>query len=807
MKKNQVSIFRKKILPALVSLLFSPMVIAAPTGGTFVVGGGAGAGIVLGADTVVTAGTGTNNSVINWGSFNVGGAESVTFQHGGAAHAFINIDQQGSASRIEGLIHGVGSNTSVFVVNPNGVQLSGATINVTGGFKAVAGSISAMPSATGPAGLVTFTGSINNVEVSDGSNVNALGNAEFRGQRVDIAGSQLSISGDLTVSSSETVVTGSQINAGQYFDYSGASSSITESNVDVNDQFYVANLGDVTVVSSNLTTETGHIRLDGYGSVHVLGGSTLESRREAGDDYYDVGIQLSSGGNVVMHDALLKAKAPISLYGGIVDVAGDSSFVSAGSDVLIEGMEGVRIGNASINAGSNIDIRIGQYEVAVQSDITFHGRQEFVAGGDVYIYNASGGNITQEFDLENPEHLGISAGYIDINNESGDISLKRGKIVANENVFIYGRNVTLENSYVESFDAEEGIYLNANDVIYQSPEGKNVSQIAGKKNNINAINVDGAETAEFNVDLVVGDDFPYMDGGPSIEIVAYGDGEIRGTITLEGSTVLKAGEPASDVIVFAVFISDGSSQYGDKPSIEYDFSDEEGNSYTVEEVEAMTGLSIKDLIEFSGLPDETSDVGQYFFEYIGGLEADGYDFFSAGEAQWDVVPRELTISAVGTGKTYGGTDPVLSWLLTDGSLVNGDEFSGQLIRDEGEAVGAYAIRQGTLDAGENYVINFVEADFVIEPPVVAPPPVEPPPVEPPPVEPTPVEPPPVVSEPFVERAVELLVTPFVVFQNMVIKHDDTIVHPEIHANEIRVPAPQALEDIKVKTDTLVEIEK
>jgi hypothetical protein len=45
--------------------------------------------------------------------------------------------------------------------------------------------------------------------------------------------------------------------------------------------------------------------------------------------------------------------------------------------------------------------------------------------------------------------------------------------------------------------------------------------------------------------------------------------------------------------------------------------------------------------------------------------------------------------------------------------VTGDSFSGSLTRDPGEAVGPYAIKQGTLTAGSNYTLTFTNGTLSI----------------------------------------------------------------------------------------------
>ncbi len=85
-------------------------------------------------------------------------------------------------------------------------------------------------------------------------------------------------------------------------------------------------------------------------------------------------------------------------------------------------------------------------------------------------------------------------------------------------------------------------------------------------------------------------------------------------------------------------------------------------------------------------------------------------------ANFTITPRNLTVTADAKSKTYGGSDPALTY--THGMLYNGDTnsvFTGSLTRAAGENVGTYAITQGTLSAGSNYNILFTGANFTINP--------------------------------------------------------------------------------------------
>ncbi|EPA0355624.1 MBG domain-containing protein [Pseudomonas aeruginosa] len=89
---------------------------------------------------------------------------------------------------------------------------------------------------------------------------------------------------------------------------------------------------------------------------------------------------------------------------------------------------------------------------------------------------------------------------------------------------------------------------------------------------------------------------------------------------------------------------------------------------------------------------------------------------------FSITPAELTVVADEKQKVYGDADPSFTYQVsglkrgdTSASVLNG----GALVRESGENVGKYGIQQGMLnlngDAGQNYVLRFVEGDFFITP--------------------------------------------------------------------------------------------
>jgi hypothetical protein len=92
---------------------------------------------------------------------------------------------------------------------------------------------------------------------------------------------------------------------------------------------------------------------------------------------------------------------------------------------------------------------------------------------------------------------------------------------------------------------------------------------------------------------------------------------------------------------------------------------------------------------------------------------DVYFTGSSGAQTVTVNKRPITVTADAKSKVYGNADPAFTYHITSGSLVFGDTFSGALNRTTGEAVGSYAINQGTLALSSNYILTYVGANLTI----------------------------------------------------------------------------------------------
>ena len=88
-----------------------------------------------------------------------------------------------------------------------------------------------------------------------------------------------------------------------------------------------------------------------------------------------------------------------------------------------------------------------------------------------------------------------------------------------------------------------------------------------------------------------------------------------------------------------------------------------------------------------------------------------------GEVTLEVKPRAITVAADASSKTYGEADPVFTWTITSGELVEGESLQGiEIEREDDDNVreGGYALQLTQPEgANPNYSITFVDGMFTI----------------------------------------------------------------------------------------------
>ncbi len=102
------------------------------------------------------------------------------------------------------------------------------------------------------------------------------------------------------------------------------------------------------------------------------------------------------------------------------------------------------------------------------------------------------------------------------------------------------------------------------------------------------------------------------------------------------------------------------------------------------------------------------DVGEY--SLIQGSLSDARYIITFVPATLTIYPSNITVTAEAKVKVYGDDEPYYNVIITEGLLKNNDQLAGimqgSLTRDEGENVGRYEIKQGTMTLGQNYNVKY-----------------------------------------------------------------------------------------------------
>ncbi|MBQ5970396.1 MAG: cadherin-like beta sandwich domain-containing protein [Clostridia bacterium] len=126
----------------------------------------------------------------------------------------------------------------------------------------------------------------------------------------------------------------------------------------------------------------------------------------------------------------------------------------------------------------------------------------------------------------------------------------------------------------------------------------------------------------------------------------------------------------------------------------------------------VSGLIGDDTLSGALQREAGENVGKYAI-MLGTLSNENYDIDFRG-ADLVIGKKTVTVTADAKEKIYAQAEPELTYTIT--GLLGDDQLSGALIRERGENVGTYEIRQGALsDKSGNYELTFIGADFTITP--------------------------------------------------------------------------------------------
>ena len=182
-------------------------------------------------------------------------------------------------------------------------------------------------------------------------------------------------------------------------------------------------------------------------------------------------------------------------------------------------------------------------------------------------------------------------------------------------------------------------------------------------------------------------------GSHAIAAVYNGDSNFSGS-----TGILPGGQTVSNRNI-TVTADAKSKTFGDTdPPLTYQIT-----SGSLASGDAFTGVLTRNAGEAVGTHTISQGTlalnGNYSLTYVG--------------ANLTIALRNITVTTDANSKTFGDTDPALTYQITSGSLASGDAFTGALTRNAGEAVGTYAIIQGTLALSSNYTLTYVGGNLTI----------------------------------------------------------------------------------------------
>jgi hypothetical protein len=176
---------------------------------------------------------------------------------------------------------------------------------------------------------------------------------------------------------------------------------------------------------------------------------------------------------------------------------------------------------------------------------------------------------------------------------------------------------------------------------------------------------------------------------------------LPGTLTISEKTILTV-----EGIVVIDKVYDGTSQ----ANLDFDNAILVG----VESGDDVALITSGVIADFSTINADELIPVNYSGLTIGGDDSDKY-LLSLPTLAGSILKRPVEVTAnAEQSKIQGQTDPAeFTFSLTQGSLVEGDSFTGMLIREEGEAVGVYDILIGSLALSDNYDLQYVGDVFTI----------------------------------------------------------------------------------------------
>ena len=332
-----------------------------------------GAAVAAGSATIASNGTATTisqssqNAVINWQSFSVGAGNTVAFNLANAGGATLNRVTGTATSQIAGQIT---SNGSVYIVNPNGIAITG-TGNVQTGSGFVASTLD-IADADFMGGRLNFAGTGASKTVTNAGRIAAAQGAyvALLGGSVDNSGTITVPLGRLALGSGEQVAL--DLNGGNFMQVAVPSAVVADSLVR-NSGALSASGGSVTLAAAvvknavrNVINMSGSISADSAtgngGTIHLIGGA--DTANMAGTVTVSGSLSARATGSSGNGGFIETSGEHVSLIGSTVSTS--SAHGKAGT-WLIDPTDFTVAASGGDETGAALSTALGQGNVLIQS--------------------------------------------------------------------------------------------------------------------------------------------------------------------------------------------------------------------------------------------------------------------------------------------------------------------------------------------------------------------------------------------------------------------------------------------------------
>lgn len=339
-----------------------------PSGGVVT----SGTATISSSGNSVSVNQGSDRAIINWKSFSVGQGDSVTFNQPNATSATLNRVTGAATSTIAGQIN---SNGAVYLINPNGIAITGTgVVRTAGGFIA---STLDIADADFTAGKLAFAGNGASARVGNAGTITA-----GKGAYVALLGGSVSNSGTISVplgsvglGSGEQI--GLDINGGHFMQVAIPTSAITTGSDALIDM-----PGTITVTGGRVVLSAASVKNAVRNIINMSGTISADSAVGSAGSI----TLLGGDGGTVTASGSLSARA--------TGATGDGGFVeTSGSHVALTGLR-VTTGSARGTAGTWLIDPVDFTIAPNGGDITGAQLTNSLATGNVVIRSSQGASGT-----------------------------------------------------------------------------------------------------------------------------------------------------------------------------------------------------------------------------------------------------------------------------------------------------------------------------------------------------------------------------------------------------------------------------